>query len=171
MDWNDFLLERLGIRGMFVVVIVVGVVDVGGGVSDCCCDGEIIQHARLTFWRGVEAFGKKVENAEATPPHHQTSLSCLPYFHHITSNPSRFTCIMLHVCAPGSFQLSTHMAWSSHHHMARLSDTPDCPCHRQKVYCLDLEQINHFFDRTNRVVSFRWVTVLYSTLVLNSRRP
>ena len=73
MDWNDFLLERLGIRGMFVVVIVVGVVDVGGGVSDCSCDGEIIQHARLTFWRGVEAFGKKVENAEATPPHRQTS--------------------------------------------------------------------------------------------------
>jgi hypothetical protein len=28
MDWNDILLERLGIRGMFVVVMVVGVVGV-----------------------------------------------------------------------------------------------------------------------------------------------
>jgi hypothetical protein len=28
MDWNDFLLEHLGIRGMAVVVMVVGVVGV-----------------------------------------------------------------------------------------------------------------------------------------------
>jgi hypothetical protein len=28
MDWNDFLLEHLGIRGMVVVVMVVGVVGV-----------------------------------------------------------------------------------------------------------------------------------------------